>query len=55
MPVSGDDFKKERAQYINANHRDICKFESDDDPNYVTVKNALVGAVQDLIKEGMES
>ncbi|RYP71363.1 hypothetical protein DL771_004851 [Monosporascus sp. 5C6A] len=44
-------FKNERVQYLNANHRDICKFDGLGDPNYITLKNALVGAIQDLSKD----
>ncbi|KAK4154703.1 hypothetical protein C8A00DRAFT_42579 [Chaetomidium leptoderma] len=49
--VLGPGYNNERVQYINANHRDICKYNSPDDPNYLTVKNALVSAVADLVKE----
>jgi len=54
-PVSGSPghgYKNERVQYINANHTDICKFESVNDPNYITVKNALGRAVEYLLKDG---
>ena len=51
--VKGLGFKRERVQYLNANHRDVCKFESPDDPNYMTLKNALVSATQDILKDGM--
>jgi len=40
------------VQYLNANHRDICKFTSFEDSNYVTFKNALATAVNDLIQDG---
>ncbi|KAK8022596.1 hypothetical protein PG993_013363 [Apiospora rasikravindrae] len=46
--ILGSGFNDERVQYINANHRDICKFDSPEDPNYLTLKNAIVSAVQDL-------
>ncbi|KAI2463010.1 hypothetical protein F4781DRAFT_426711 [Annulohypoxylon bovei var. microspora] len=39
--ILGPGFANERVQYLNAKHRDICKFESMDDPNYITLKNAL--------------
>lgn len=48
----GHGYKNERVQYINANHRDICKFESVSDPDYITVKNALGSAVEYLLKDG---
>lgn len=31
----------ERREYLNANHREVCKFASKDDSNYRTVRNAL--------------
>ncbi|ROV96972.1 hypothetical protein VSDG_04162 [Cytospora chrysosperma] len=49
--VLGPGFRKERVQYLNANHRDICKFDSPDDPNYITLKNAITSATQDILKE----
>ena len=42
----------ERVTYLGANHRDICKFDSVEDPNYITVKNALFTATNDLIHDG---
>lgn len=53
LAVEGLGFKRERVQYLNANHRDICKFDSPDDPNYVTLKNAIISATQDILKDGM--
>ncbi|KAK1764024.1 hypothetical protein QBC33DRAFT_548570 [Phialemonium atrogriseum] len=47
--ILGRGYKNERVQYVHANHRDICKFESPNDHNYVTVKNALACAVEDLL------
>jgi hypothetical protein len=29
----------------------MCKFDSPDDPNYVTLKNALSAAIHDLLKD----
>lgn len=49
--VSGAGFKNERRQLINANHRDICKFDSPDDSNYITLRNALSSAVHDFLKD----
>ncbi|KAH7021505.1 uncharacterized protein B0I36DRAFT_388193 [Microdochium trichocladiopsis] len=45
-------YSNERVQYLNAKHREICKFHSPDDPNYNTVKNALVSATEDLLVTG---
>ncbi|KAI0839441.1 NACHT and WD domain protein [Hypoxylon sp. FL0890] len=53
--ILGSGFTNERVQYLNANHRDICKFESMDDPNYVTLKNALCSAIDDLLKDASKS
>lgn len=50
--MKGPGFKRERVQYLNANHRDICKFDNPDDPNYLTLKNALTSATQNILKEG---
>ncbi|OTA58875.1 NACHT and WD domain protein [Hypoxylon sp. EC38] len=49
--ILGPGFKNERIQYLNANHRDICKFDSTNDPNYITLKNAICSAVEDLLKD----
>jgi hypothetical protein len=43
----------ERTNMLHANHRDMCKFESTEDDNYLRVKNALVSAVRDLQEAGM--
>ncbi|KAI0376958.1 NACHT and WD domain protein [Hypomontagnella monticulosa] len=53
--ILGPDFTNERVQYINANHRDICKFDSKDNPNYLTLRNALSSAINDLIKDASKS
>ncbi|KAI1137581.1 NACHT and WD domain protein [Hypoxylon sp. FL0543] len=49
--ILGSGFKNERVQLLNANHRDICKFDSPDDPNYITLKNTICSAVEDLLKD----
>jgi hypothetical protein len=41
------------VQYLNANHRDICKFDNPDDPNYITLKNAIISVTQDLLRDGI--
>ncbi|KAL8940002.1 MAG: hypothetical protein Q9211_002481 [Gyalolechia sp. 1 TL-2023] len=35
----------ERTAYLNANHRDICKYADQSDPNYKTVRNALASTI----------
>lgn len=47
--------KNEHIQYLRANHRDICKFRSVTDSNYLILKNALATAVEDLIRNGKDS
>lgn len=34
-------YTNERRAYIHANHRGICKYDSQNDPCYLTVRNAL--------------
>ena len=51
--IEGLGFRQERVQYLNANHRDMCKFDGPDDRNYVTLKNAIVSATQDILRTGM--
>lgn len=38
----------ERTMYLNANHRDVCKYSSDEDPNYLAVRNLLASALDEL-------
>lgn len=38
-------YPNERTAYLNANHRDICKYTTPTDPNYMTVRNALAATV----------
>ncbi len=45
-------YKGEKAQPLNADHRNICKFDSPTDPNYVTIRNSLCKAVEDLLGDG---
>lgn len=52
LMMAGPGFRKERVQYINANHRDICKFDNPDDPNYITLKNAIASATEDILRGG---
>jgi hypothetical protein len=40
---------------MDANHREICKFDSPEDSNYLSLKNSLTSAVQDLLKDGETS
>jgi hypothetical protein len=47
--ILGPDFDTERVQHLDANHQDMCKFESPSDPNYLRLRNSLSAAVQDLL------
>ena len=38
-------YENERTAYLNANHRDVCKYASPADPNYQTVRNSLASAI----------
>lgn len=44
-------YRNERREYLNANHRDVCKFSNRNDPNYHTVRNALASTVEGLRNE----
>lgn len=39
-------YTNERAVYMHANHRDICKYADTSDPNYQTVRNALASVTE---------
>ena len=41
-------YRNERTAYLDANHRDICKYTSPTDPSYLTVRNALASVVDSL-------
>ncbi|KAJ5519087.1 hypothetical protein N7453_001509 [Penicillium expansum] len=41
-------YTNERREYIHANHRDICKYASQDDPNFRIVRNALASGLDVL-------
>ena len=45
-------YPDEQNQSVNANHRDICKFEKQTDPSYILIRNVLASITADLIKEG---
>ena len=46
-------YSNERTAYLNANHREVVKFGSKADPNYLTVRNSLASAIHSLSKENM--
>ncbi|KAK4213973.1 WD40-repeat-containing domain protein [Rhypophila decipiens] len=41
--------RRENVNPINADHRGICKFDSPSDPNYISIRNSLVKATEDLL------
>ncbi|KAJ2990480.1 hypothetical protein NUW58_g2929 [Xylaria curta] len=49
--ILGPGFRNETSRYMNANHRGIYKFDSLEDPNYLSLKNSLATVVQDLLQE----
>ena len=48
-------YENERTAYLNANHRDVCKYASPTDPNYQTVRNALASAIDAFRSSGITS
>jgi hypothetical protein len=47
--------KNEHIQYLRANHREICKFRTRQDSNYIILKNALATAVENLLRNGKDA
>lgn len=41
-------YANERTMYLSGNHREICKFSSQEDPNYLAVRNSLASTLEDL-------
>ncbi|KAI4267963.1 MAG: hypothetical protein L6R38_008016 [Xanthoria sp. 2 TBL-2021] len=41
-------YVNERTAYLNANHRDVCKYANQNDPNYRTVRNALASTIDNF-------
>lgn len=41
-------YPNEHSTYLNANHREVCKYTNQEDPNYQTVRNALASAIDKL-------
>ena len=48
-------YRNERTGYLNANHRDVCKYATVSDPNYITVRNALASVISDLRSSSLSS
>jgi WD40 repeat protein len=47
-------YANERRVHLHADHRDVCKYASPSDPNYITVRNALV-SVLDILRDRFAS
>jgi hypothetical protein len=41
-------YTNENTMYLNANHREVCKFSSKEDANYIAIRNSLASALEDL-------
>ena len=41
-------YTNETSTYLHANHRDVCKYTDQDDPNYQIVRNALASIIEKL-------
>lgn len=41
----------ERRTYLDANHRDVARFASPNDPSYLTIRNALATLINELREE----
>lgn len=41
-------YPNEYSTYLNANHREVCKYADQEDPNYQTVRNALISTIEKL-------
>ena len=42
------DLPGERVQLLNADHRNVCKFEDPTDSNYITLRNAFVVTIDSI-------
>ncbi|KAH0562634.1 hypothetical protein GP486_002685 [Trichoglossum hirsutum] len=38
-------YANERTAYLNSNHRDVCRYNTPTDPDYLTVRNALASTI----------
>ena len=48
-------YANERTAYLNANHREICKYDTPSDPNYQTVRNALAATIDHFRRRAVSS
>lgn len=45
-------YREEISIPMNADHRSICKFDSETDPNYITIRNSLATVIERLSRKG---
>ncbi|KAL8821642.1 MAG: hypothetical protein Q9223_000334 [Gallowayella weberi] len=43
-------YTEERVQFLDADHRSICKYESPLDPNFQTIRNRLAATIHDITR-----
>ena len=48
-------YANERTAYLNANHRDICKYSAQTDSNYQTVRNTLASTIDSFRSRAVDS
>jgi WD40 repeat protein len=46
-------YSNERTAYLHASHREVCKYSTPTDPNYITVRNALASTVDDIRRRAL--
>ena len=46
--VMGEKYKNERSTYLDADHRNVCKYESPESSNYRAVRNAIATSLKSL-------
>ncbi|KAF3482709.1 uncharacterized protein GIQ15_02033 [Arthroderma uncinatum] len=44
-------YTNERSLSLHANHRDVCKFEKKDDPNYRKLRNSFTATIDEITSE----
>ena len=45
-------YPDERIQALNADHRNICKFDNPNDTNFRTLRNRLASTVEEIERTG---
>lgn len=48
-------YANERTAYLNANHREVCKYSAQSDSNYQTVRNALASSIDSFRSRASDS